>query len=328
MKNYLLLSIIIPVYNVEKYVEKCLRSCAEQDIELSNYEIIVINDGTKDNSLAKVKKVAAEYSNIIVVSQENAGLSSARNKGLSLARGEYVWFIDSDDWIRPKCLGSVLVTLLEKNNDGLRILAENVENGVKKRRNDCSLLTKNNYSGIELLKTSLWEPCVPFTIYRRKFLKENNLKFVEGIFHEDSEFSPRAYYLAKKIAILKEIIYFVNIHPDSITRSINHKKAFDCIEVARNLSAFSKIVSSDLMYIFNNQISVNINNSLHYSYQMDNLVIQSLKTELAENKFLFKHLCKSSILKYRLEGILFSLFPRHCIQIYRFIQNFNKNRNV
>ena len=122
------LSIIIPVYNVEKYVEKCLRSCAEQDLPSDEYEIIVVNDGTKDSSLEIVERVAKDYSNIAIISQENAGLSAARNKGLSLAKGEYIWFIDSDDWIEKNCLQKIIRKCFEDGLDVLGICAANVVN--------------------------------------------------------------------------------------------------------------------------------------------------------------------------------------------------------
>ena len=94
----MLLPIIIPVYNVEQFVEKCIRSCESQDVAKDRYEIIVVNDGAKDNSLEVVQRVAAEYDNIRVFSQPNAGLSAARNMGMRLAKGEYYMFVDSDDW--------------------------------------------------------------------------------------------------------------------------------------------------------------------------------------------------------------------------------------
>lgn len=306
-------------------MEKCLRSCAEQDIPSSDYEIIVVNDGTRDNSLVLAVQVAKEYPNITVVSQENAGLSAARNKGLSLATGQYVWFVDSDDWIEANCLKKITDLFYENYLDGLMICAAYIVNGTPLRRQDYSRLKKMIYSGIELLKTNLWEPCVQFTIYRRDFLRENNLKFMEGIFHEDSEFTPRSYYFAKCIAVINDVLYFSCMNPYSITRSINHKKAFDCIKVARSLSIFSQIVPTSLMFIYNNNISLNINNSLSYSYQMDQATIRNLNAEWKENKSLFKYLRKSTIFKYRLEGILFNIFPQYSIQIYKFMQFMNKN---
>ena len=88
----MILSIIIPVYNVEDYIIKCLNSCVSQDIPLESYEIIAVNDGSKDSSLQKLNQFSKDYSNIRVISQENKGLSGARNTGLREAKGDYIWF--------------------------------------------------------------------------------------------------------------------------------------------------------------------------------------------------------------------------------------------
>lgn len=98
------LSIIIPTYNVQDYLERCISSCLNQNIDINSYEIIVVNDGSQDKSLSIAQKLAAVYNNISIISQSNAGLSAARNKGLSLAQGEYVWFIDADDAIKTNSL--------------------------------------------------------------------------------------------------------------------------------------------------------------------------------------------------------------------------------
>lgn len=91
------LTIIIPVYNVEKYVGRCIESCLKQDLSPKEYEILVVNDGSKDGSIDIVRRYARENENIRIIEQENAGLSAARNHGIKEARGEYLWFVDSDD---------------------------------------------------------------------------------------------------------------------------------------------------------------------------------------------------------------------------------------
>ena len=93
------LSIIIPVYNTEEYLPRCLNSCLEQDLLANEYEIIAINDGSSDNSLQILNAYALKYPNIRVINQENRGLGATRNRGLNLAIGEYIWFVDSDDWV-------------------------------------------------------------------------------------------------------------------------------------------------------------------------------------------------------------------------------------
>jgi glycosyltransferase involved in cell wall biosynthesis len=320
------LSFIIPVYNVELFLEKCLRSCADQDVNPTEYEIIVINDGTKDDSLAIAEKIATEYSNIIIVSQENAGLSAARNKGLSLAKGDYIWFVDSDDWIKSDCLKKILDLLYSKDLDGLAVCAANVENETVKKRHNFMEVEGKIFSGKEILKTEYWTHCVPFTIYRRNFLRDFDLKFMEGIYHEDSEFTPRAYYYCKRIAFISEIIYYVYISANSITRSVNPKKAFDLIKVANKISTFSEGIESDMSDVYNNLICININASLYNSSDMDEKVISLLNKELRTNKYLFKHFKKSTIFKYRFEGFLFNLFPDNCVRIYKMMQIFNLRR--
>lgn len=105
-----ILSIIIPVYNVENYVEHCITSCLKQNILISEYEIIIVNDGSTDNSLFIAEKTATGHPNIKIISQCNKGLSMARNKGLSLAQGDYIWFVDSDDYIEENCLKQIIET--------------------------------------------------------------------------------------------------------------------------------------------------------------------------------------------------------------------------
>ena len=107
------LSIVIPVYNTEPYLEKCLGSCLKQDIDISDYEIVIVNDGTKDNAMSVAERFGDEYPNVRIISQENAGLSVARNVGLSHSEGDYVWFVDSDDYISQNSLGLVFEKISE-----------------------------------------------------------------------------------------------------------------------------------------------------------------------------------------------------------------------
>lgn len=97
-------SFIVPVYNVEKYLPECLDSLLEQDIPHEDYEIICVNDGSTDGSLSILRDYEARCSNVRVIDKENGGVSTARNTGLDAARGDYIWFVDSDDLIAPRCL--------------------------------------------------------------------------------------------------------------------------------------------------------------------------------------------------------------------------------
>lgn len=315
------ISLIIPVYNVDKYLRKCLNTCISQDFSEKEYEIIIINDGTKDNSLSIALDFEQKYKNIKVYSQENQGLSVARNKGLSLAKGEYVWFIDSDDWIKECCLREITDMCINNSLDALAIAAANViEQNIERR---FSYKLKGVYSGKEILRKGVMSVCAPFTIYKREFLLEHQLFFKRGIFHEDSEFTPRAYYNLNRLSLYDDICYFVRQNPTSITRTPNPKKAFDCITVAKCLSDFSDNVDKDLKIQFDNLISLNINNSLYNSIEMSKVKINELNHFIFEHKFLFKHLLNSSKYRYKLEGLIFYILPKKTVQVYQCIQKLN-----
>lgn len=314
------LSLIIPVYNVEQYLEKCLRSCLEQDIPRSDYEIIVINDGSPDGSLAIAKRIASEAENIRIVSQKNGGLSAARNTGLSIAKGDYVWFIDSDDTIKENCLKSIVEQCFSQELDLLAICAANIIGNQAIRR--FSYTDKTIVSGIEVLKSGMMQHCAPFTIYRTRLLKENNMEFYIGIYHEDSEWSPRIYFHAQKVGFTNEILYFVTINPISITRSANPRKGFDCLTVARSIDEFYKTHNDRRSHkFFHNHISLMINNALSNFADKSDAKVKEMESEfinrLYEDRYLFAHLRKATILKYKIEGVLFVLFPKRALSIYR-----------
>ena len=103
-----ILSIVVPAYNVERELKKCIESCLKQDIPQESYEIIIVNDGATDNTLQVATDIAAKHKSVSVINQKNMGLSGARNTGLKYANGKYVWFIDSDDYIKPNVLGNMI----------------------------------------------------------------------------------------------------------------------------------------------------------------------------------------------------------------------------
>lgn len=311
----MILSIIIPVYNVERFVEKCIRSCENQDISKDDYELLVVNDGSKDNSLDIVNRLSDEYPNIRVFSQSNTGLSAARNTGMHNALGEYYMFVDSDDWIAENCLKKLTEKLRKEKPDALAICAANVINGQKYRR--MSYVEETPISGRDLLKKGV-SPCAPFAIWSAKFFKEYNLSFFVGIFHEDSELTPRAYYLAKKVSFTNELIYFVYQNPNSITRTPNPKRSFDLVNVVCNsLAKFEELVDSNYKYIFNNNVAMYLNNALAYICSSDKRMQSELNNAIYNNRHLLKNCMKSTQLKYRIEAYVFFVLPRYYVQAYK-----------
>lgn len=316
----ILLSIIIPVYNTELYVEKCIRSCEAQDMNKDEYEIVVVNDGSKDNSLKIINCLAKEYSNIRVLSQDNAGLSAARNAGMKKAVGDYFMFVDSDDWIAANCLGKICSKLKTEQPDALAICAANVKGeGMIERRQVYA--DETPISGYELLKKGV-SPCAPFAIWSAKFFKKYEFSFFEGILHEDSEFTPRAYYLAEKISFINDIIYYVFQNPNSITRTPNPKRAFDLVNVVcTHLSEFcGSVVRKEHRQIFYNLIALYLNNALAYICMANKRQQNLLDDAIFLNGHLILDMQNASSIKYRLEAFLFRVFPKHYVRIYKMLK--------
>lgn len=306
-------SLIIPVYNVEHYVERCLRTCMNQNVPESEYEIIVINDGSTDNSLDVVKRISKESSNIVVFSQANSGLSNARNRGLSMAKGEFIWFIDSDDYISENCLNDLYEQLKQHDLDILMCNMINTDGHVVyKREDDDKLETSNVIDGKTHLLSMNNNFCAVKNICKHSFLKMYNLSFMEGIFHEDSEYTPKLFYSAKKIMKSENVFYFVYANPESITRSVNPKKAFDLIEVMKSLVLFRNINVKEkkLKIVFNNFVGVALNSALSNLNNMSIADSNEFFLRLKKNRKLLFALFKSNNIKYKLEAFLFIISPK------------------
>lgn len=302
----MLLSIIIPVYNVEKYVEKCIRSCETQDIPSSEYELICINDGSKDNSLAIVEKLASEYDNIKIINQDNQGLSMARNNGLKIATGEYIWFVDSDDWIAENCLAAVTRTLLSENLDALIINGIRFIDGEEMPHQNVDVTPV--MTGIEMMHHHHTN-CASFkTILKKSLFEDHNIRFYPGIYHEDQEYSPRMYYFVERIRQSDFYIYMNRLNRQSITQSVNPKKGFDLLKVSESLYEFCEENVKEVdKYLYHDFICSNLNQSLSNIIIAPNDVKREYKTVLKGYKHLFKSYLKSSLTQYKFEGVLFKL---------------------
>lgn len=235
------LSIIIPVYNVEQYIARCLDSCLSQNIPAEEYEIIVVNDGSPDNSMAIVDDYCHKYKNIKVINRKNGGLSAARNTGIESARGEYIWFIDSDDRISTDCINPLL-NYAETNSLDVLCIGLNLEypdGRIEKYPIECED-KERIYDGKDFIVKTGMPPAAWAAIFRRELLFVNGLKFYEGILHEDHEFTPRAYCLAKRIAYYDAQIYYYNQRAGGIMKSNNNlRRCRDLLTVADSLFAFT-----------------------------------------------------------------------------------------
>ena len=248
MDNALKLSLIIPMYNVELYIEKCLRSCINQDLPSTEYEIIVVNDGSKDNSLSLAETMSQEYPNIHIVSQANKGLSSARNTGLKRAKGEYIWFIDSDDWIESNVLGKLYDAASQNNLDILRFAWNIVDKRKKKYRDSSEAIHTPIYdeplSGIEYTKNVLGIVLyAPSFWYRKQYLLEHLFYFKQGITYEDVEFNTRVIPQASRVMSIRQTCYNYFQRNNSITKQVSQETIKDWSYILTNLIERRKIFS-------------------------------------------------------------------------------------
>lgn len=211
-------SLILPTYKVEKYITACLESCCNQiGFSLSEYEIIIVNDETPDNSISAAQKVIDRYPehNRKIVNRKNGGLSAARNSGIIEAEGDYLWFIDSDDYIETNAL-SVLNDAVNKGDfDIINFTHKTVYKNNRIVGGDTKY---NGYSttGVEYMSQhgflSAWT-----CIYKREFINRNNLKFKEGVIWEDCEFNTRAYMLSDNCYCISDALYYYIRREDSIS---------------------------------------------------------------------------------------------------------------
>lgn len=218
------LSIVIPCYNVEKYIKECIESVLEQNIY--SYEILLINDGSTDKTL-NILELYSSNPKIKIINQQNGGLSKARNTGLLNAKGEYVLFLDSDDFVEKNSLNKVLKLVKEKS---LNILAFNFFIYYKSSNFYCEKrkrIKKNIFSGEEFLKFNLSNKNYPMSwlnIYNKEFLIKNNLFFKEGILHEDVEFYIRLLKKVERMIYVDIPVIYYRQRNGSITKKKNKRR--------------------------------------------------------------------------------------------------------
>lgn len=226
------LSIIVPIYNVEDYLSKCIDSCLQQKVSQDSYEIILVNDGSTDGGQQIAERYCSLYPNIKLINQNNQGLSMARNNGLEYANGDYVWFVDSDDWIEPSSLEQLFPLM-----DGCDVISLRKYCRKYPDRDEIVSFEDVVSTGIELT-THPYPMGAPFYVYKNSFFKELGFNFKKGIYHEDTQFNPRALYFAKTVNCCFEPLYNNLKHDGSITSTFNPKKVHDLMNIFTDLYEF------------------------------------------------------------------------------------------
>lgn len=221
------ISIIIPVYNVEPYITDCLQSVMRQTYQ-GSLECIIVDDCGTDKSLAIAEKLIADYEGSIefrvLHHEHNRGLSAARNTGMDAARGEYVYFLDSDDWISDDCIEKLAKPLLQEKVD----IVIGDYNSVGEPCCPLRLLLaegKYHEKGISKIFCDQGVYVMAWNkMYRKKFLQKNHLRFEEGKIHEDEILAFEASCLEKSFYVVRSVTYFYRIREKSIMNDDNQYK--------------------------------------------------------------------------------------------------------
>jgi len=221
------ISIIVPIYNVEEYVEKCIKSLINQTYK--NIEIILVDDGSTDSSYDICKKYSETDSRINLIHKENGGLSDARNVGIENATGEYITFLDSDDWLSYNYCETMIKEINETKADIVMCNLVNVYNDdyVFKNKSDYN---KDIYSNIQALEK--FEDTINVVAVAKLYKKNlfDNLRYKVGKIHEDEFMFHRIFFKANKIVCLDIQMYAYRQRQNSITTSRFSLKRLDIID--------------------------------------------------------------------------------------------------
>ncbi|MDR1015757.1 MAG: glycosyltransferase, partial [Coriobacteriales bacterium] len=229
-------SVIIPVYNAERYLEECLDGVLGQT--LRDIEVICVNDGSTDGSRSILARYARADSRVVLIDKENGGQSSARNAGLGVARGSYVSFLDSDDYQAPELLELCCAKAEESSLDlvffDARTFFESDEMREAFAVYDGLYLRKGSYEGVrdgrtlfgELRAQGDYRESVCLSLYRRGFLTEQGLRFIEGIIHEDDVFTFSALLGAQRVQHIPRALYHRRIRSDSTVTAPRSRAKF------------------------------------------------------------------------------------------------------
>ena len=226
------LSVIIPVCNVEQYIGPCLESIYRQGLSDKDFEVIVVNDGSTDNSMKVVEDIRLHHHNIQIIHQDHAGPSVCRNEGMEIAQGEYVLFVDSDDLLMDNGLTILLKKALDTAadmvvSDFMRLKDDEIASAYDSQLTDTHVVDK---TGLDYYVED-YDPGVGSFIwrilYKRTFLNENHIRLEPGVYYEDIPFLQECYLKAQRVIGVHLLYYIYRIRQRSCTYTFAMKNALD-----------------------------------------------------------------------------------------------------
>lgn len=305
-----LISVIVPVYNVKEYVRKCLKSIVSQTYK--NIEVLVVDDGSTDGSGEICDEFSLSDSRVKVFHKKNGGLSSARNAGLKKAKGEFVCFVDSDDYVRKDFIGQ-LYSSVDKNEADIAVCGYNDD--IPRREvlsgEEATIKLLIQQENIEILA---WNK-----IYRRTLFSENGVEFPEGKKHEDNLTTYKLLSFARRVAYVSESLYVYIERDDSIVHSGKIEERLEMRELAaeeaikffkgnERLRAAAEVSLLLAKYAF---LDFSISGKIDRKFGVEALAwIERNVEKYKNNQFLTKKLKLYNFMNERFGGLLYRLFRR------------------
>lgn len=285
------LSIIIPAYNAERYLDRCIESCECQDIGIDDYEVIIVDDGSTDKTLQIAEALSKKYLNICVYTQVNKGQSVARNMALDVAVGKYVMFVDADDFLIEKSIGQVLVLAENNQLEVCSFLLKVMKGGGGFFLGSLHGFPLNTVFAAEHIVLKGIQPAsVCCAIYSRTFLNKFGLRFYSGILHQDVEFTTKVYALVSRILFTDIVCYVYEYNPTSSTRDRAYTKLrrslLDNAVVAHSIQQFadtSKDISANIRKNLRKRVCSNLVGAVLYFLRAKDKNIRRIGLDFLEH---------------------------------------------
>ena len=321
------LSIIVPIFNVEDYIVRCAKSLIEQTASHDKFEIVFVNDGTKDNSVERLVEAFDLNSipNCRIINKENGGLSSARNYGVGHSEGEYLWFVDSDDWIE---LNSVDIILSELDSSPDILFTSQMYKNVGNKQ---VLKYNSSYNtvaaGVDIV-SKVPASCAVMYIVKRSFLNDNKFKFKEGIHFEDSELTPRMLYCAKKVRSIDTPLYHHFMRDESITHNLTEQSLRDLMTVlSTHIDFYQSFVKPEHKSAYASNISSKIIELLDFTRIVSGKTNKKVDDFFVSNPILYEMLRRCSHKGSSIYGNLLRIFPNNATMLF-YIVSALKGRKI
>lgn len=257
--NQLKFSVIVPVYNAEKYLERCLSSLLQQDLTSDEYEVIAVNDGSCDSSEEILRSFAGKYPNLRWITTKNRGVSEARNQGCRMAEGKYLLFVDADDSVASDSL-SPIYELLERERLDVLVMDYTYWNDKNEQLRFSTSDKKRSFPTQVLEGREFMKICLPQVVwcsaYRTLFWREHHLSYLP-IRHEDEEILPRIFYYAKRVLFHPIMFYYYSRNSDSFMMNYDVKACTNMVQAMKSVDKFRQecVKEVDVDLFFKNLIA-------------------------------------------------------------------------